>query len=169
MNHYRIKLLASLAVLATPALTSGPVSAQTPAPPPIYVIVPEDYPAFQPPEKQPDPRAREVRALVTRSPTGGDTLEILINPEHLNAGTLRDAILMLNRSLARQPQDQSRFVLAALAVPEQVRPIDPRVAGALDATVEELRGQPVRPVDRVGNGGRRIVLTDIAPFLPRPD
>jgi|GEM_PF-2468335 len=169
MNHIKTKLLGTLAALATAALAGGTVSAQAPTTPPVYVIVPEDYPAFQPPEKQPDPRAREVRALVTRSPTGGDTLEILINPEHLNAGTLRDAILMLNRSLARQMQHQSGIVLAALAVSEQVRPIDPRVAGALDATVEELRGRPVQPVDRVGRGGRRIVLTDLAPFLPQPD
>jgi hypothetical protein len=169
MYHKRIRLLGCLAAPIAAAMCFVPALAQAPATPPISVIVPYDYPAFQPLEKQPDPRAREVRAIVTRSPIGGDTVFVLINPAHLSAGTLGDALTVLHRNLTRPPAEPRGHLVAALGVPARERPVHPRIGRALAAKVEEIRARPALPYDRMGGVGHRIEITDLAPFIPESD
>lgn len=63
----------------------------------VAVFLPDSYPAFQPGTA--GQRKPVLRAIVIRrDPARGDSATIILNPEHANARTLRDASRLLRRA-----------------------------------------------------------------------
>lgn len=114
---------------------------------PVVLIVPEYYVGFDPATAEGHPEAVELHAVIEFRPrsegaAGKAPTVVLLNPAHLDPGTLRAALVAVHNYRARgEPQstDWPKEVItqarAAVAVPDWL-------VGILSGTLDDLRRQP---------------------------
>jgi len=154
-------LVAIFAILASGVQAVAQSSAELP----VIVAVLDDYPAFQVRPEQSGSQGCELRALVfRRSPTGENHSIVILNPAHVNAETLRDALQVLHASKGDQP-GVTRNNLVALGVTRRQRPPAAGTAEGLEAKLLELRSAPVVQLSSLGGMGRSVAIADLSKYL----
>jgi hypothetical protein len=123
----------------------------------IAVIIPEDYPAFNPPDTTPAGRPTlQLRALILRSAPWSDTHPaILLNPAHASVETLSVAIAKLQ---AAHDRGDARMIAIAVGGPaSHVAHSDPQAFRILDELLDRLRQQREQSIPRIQGSGRQII------------
>lgn len=161
MNRRRFQILWVLAALGAVLAGGMQAGAQSPARLPVIVSVFNDYPAFQPRASADGSGGRAPRALVFRhNPTGQENSVVILNPAHLDAETLRDALLVL-----QQPAGAKRNRLVAVGTRRNQRPVPAAAAAVLEAKLAELRAAPVVHNGIQSRAGRSVAIADISPYV----
>jgi len=149
-----------LALMMMP-VTATPMESQSRTTSSVVIAVPDSYPAFWTAADRPDPRAKELKALIIRrSPTGGDQSVILLNPAYLSPATLNDALTALS-ACGNAATGAALPNLIAIRADRSARPMDPAKAPELQARVTELQRQPVSHLAELGSWGRSVTVTNL--------
>jgi hypothetical protein len=167
MSRSRLLLLGliGLGVL----LAAPPAAGQRPSDP-VTVIVPENYPAFAhrtPPEGI---HPAELYAVVlfdnpAVAAGNGHAPIILLNPEHLDARTLRAALVAVHNHRARgTPAEDEKF--AALGSEHAAPPVPAWATEMYAEKLTELTGRRIGDVPRLGRG-RSTSITDPSSYVRR--
>lgn len=170
LHRFRVPPLLTFAALSITALGAVPALAQSSASLPITVAVIDNYPAFRPHAEQPDPRARELRAVaIRRDPVDKNRSIILLNPVYLTPETLSDALVALRAAERDDPPAESgtlRYNFIPLDTARRARPLPAQKITALNAKLAELRAQPASHIYKLGGVGRSVVISDLSQYLP---
>ena len=147
------------AVAGAVILTSGVhVQAQSTRAGSVRVVVMDDYPAFGRQGNPSTARRSELRAVVVRSSaTDPNSSVILLNPAHLNAATLHDALEAL-RVCPTGSSARANFVSISAAGP--ARAVPAAQSARLNASIAALRSAPRSRVAGLDGSGRALTISD---------
>lgn len=152
---------ASILALMLMLVSATPTASQSRTTSSVVVAVPDSYPAFRHAEDLPDPRARELKALIIRrNPAGGDHSVILLNPAYLSAATLNDALIALS-ACGNAGRGATLPNLTAIRADRSARPLDTSRVSELQARVTDLQRQPVSRLVGLGSSGRSVTVSNV--------
>lgn len=147
---------ATIGALMMMSMSASPIHSQSHTTSSVIVAVPENYPAFRPVANQPDPRARELKALIIRTaPVGGHTV-ILLNPSYVSPATLNDALAAL-RACGNAAAGAAPTNLIAIRANRAAQPLDSAKVSALQERIAELQRRPVSRLAGLYESGRNII------------
>lgn len=154
--------LALTAVLPATAQSAASVALRLAQP--VILAIPEYYPAFDPAMRAAHPESVELHAVVDhrvwfeRGATDTFTV-VLLNPAHLDAATLRAALVRVHNFRARTAPQVEAPHPSAIGNPGALIGVPSWMRRLLEGTLEGLRN---RPTEELGHYGRvrKITIAD---------